>query len=153
MLLQVILGYPFCLIVVAPPHWPWFLQAFQYMVFFGVFFQTLALRSAYGLIVRLRNPFSWTIDRIRVDSLMAYSDMAIFVGLRAMFDADECSDDKIPSESERKRRRSTLVELVDRRTSMIGRRFKLHKAIRPGKRRSSSNCVEQLIPLEDFRDI
>ena len=83
MMILIIFGYPFVLMVRTPYFFPT-IPALP-MVGMGVFIVTLALRSAYGLLMRLRNPFSWTVDRIRVDSLLASLDRSIFVHMRSMF--------------------------------------------------------------------
>jgi len=84
MLLLFTVAYPFALIVHTPTFFPG-LPAVQPLVILGVFVQTFVIRSAYGLLVRLRNPFSWTVDRIKVDSLLASTDRSTFIHLRAMF--------------------------------------------------------------------
>ena len=51
----------------------------------GVFLVVFSYRSAFSLLNSLRNPFSWTRDRINVDMLMASTDMCLFTVLRGTF--------------------------------------------------------------------
>lgn len=62
------------------------LPAVQPLVMVGVFVQTFAIRSAYGLLIRL------------VDSLLASTDRSTFVHLRAMFCGATVQDDEFDVE-------------------------------------------------------
>lgn len=83
----VIVGYPFSLVVYTPSFFP-IVPCFQPVCLIGVFVLVSSFRTAYSLLVRLRNPFSWTNDRIKVDNLLASTDRAIFALLRSNFKKD-----------------------------------------------------------------
>lgn len=83
-LILAICGYPFSLLVKTPSSFPG-LPCVQPVVLIGVFVVTASFRTAYSLLARLRNPFSWTRDRIKVDSLLASTDRTVFAILRASF--------------------------------------------------------------------
>eukprot|EP00978_Attheya_sp_CCMP212_P048480 scaffold527263_cov63-Attheya_sp.AAC.1 len=80
-----IISYPFSLAVYTPAYFPG-LTCVQPVTFIGVFLLLFAFRSAFSMITNIRNPFSWTADRIKVESLLASSDSCIFATLRANFD-------------------------------------------------------------------
>ena len=82
-----IITYPFSLIVFTPAHFPG-LPGFQPVTFTGVFLLLFAFRSAFSMITNLRNPFSWTVERIKVESLLASTDRTIFATLRANFEGE-----------------------------------------------------------------
>jgi hypothetical protein len=79
-------SYPFSLFVHTPRAFPF--PCFQPITMLGVFVLLASYQTAYCLIVRLRNPFTWNKDRIKVDSLMASTDRATFALLRATFRSD-----------------------------------------------------------------
>jgi hypothetical protein len=90
LLFLVIFSYPFSLIVYTPqdiqiPTLP----CLQPIVLIGVFVLVGSFRTAFSLLARLRNPFSWTRDRIKIDSLLASTDRAVFVLLRSNFRAND----------------------------------------------------------------
>ena len=84
LLFLVVFSYPFSLVVHTNKM---FMQmpCFQPIVLIGVFVIMASFRTAYSLLSRLRNPFSWSRDRIKIDSLLASTDRAIFVLLRSNF--------------------------------------------------------------------
>jgi hypothetical protein len=84
LLFLVIISYPFSLIVHSDRNLM-VVPCFQPIVMIGVFVVVASFRTAFSLLSRLRNPFSWTRDRIKIDSLLASTDHAIFVLLRANF--------------------------------------------------------------------
>jgi len=87
-LFLVILGYPFSLAVYTPHGYRGLLPpSAQPITAIGVFVLVCSMRVALSFVTRLRNPFSWTADRIKVDSLMAGSDRTVFAFLRARFDS------------------------------------------------------------------
>jgi len=87
-LFLVILGYPFSLAVYTPHGYRGLLPpSAQPITAIGVFVLVCSMRVALCFVTRLRNPFSWTADRIKVDSLMAGSDRTVFAFLRARFDS------------------------------------------------------------------
>ncbi|KAL3930329.1 MAG: hypothetical protein SGBAC_011814 [Bacillariaceae sp.] len=45
--------------------------------------------TAFVIIIKLRNPFSWTKDRIQVDELLASTDLNLFTTLRLSFTGNE----------------------------------------------------------------
>lgn len=51
----------------------------------SIFLSLFAYRSAFLTVTRLRNPFSWTQDLIKVDMLLSSSDMTLFTQLRSAF--------------------------------------------------------------------
>ena len=84
-LLLVILGYPFSLAVYAPHDHFALPPCAQPITAIGVFILVLSMRVALSFVTRLRNPFSLTSDRIKVDSLMASTDRSVFSFLRTRF--------------------------------------------------------------------
>jgi Bestrophin, RFP-TM, chloride channel len=84
LLFLVIISYPFSLIVHSDRNLM-VVPCFQPIVMIGVFVVVASFRTAFSLLSRLRNPFSWTRDRIKIDSILASTDHAIFVLLRANF--------------------------------------------------------------------
>lgn len=81
---SVLVSYPFSLLVETPAFLVG-IPCFQWLTLFGVFLLVLAYRTALALLVRLRNPFSWTSDRIKVDNLLASTDRSTFAMLRSSF--------------------------------------------------------------------
>lgn len=79
-----IVGHPFSLLIAVPGFFP-FLPCVQWLTLFGVFLLLLSFRTAFTLLMRLRNPFTWSPDCIRVDNLMASTDRTIFATLRSAF--------------------------------------------------------------------
>lgn len=84
MLFLVLLGYPFSLMTAVPAFFPW-IPGFQPLAGLGIYIQALTIRSAYGLLLRLKNPYAWTVDRIKVDNLVGSTDRSIFVHFASKF--------------------------------------------------------------------
>jgi hypothetical protein len=86
LLFLIIISYPFSLVVYA--HRDMMLvPCFQPIVMIGVFVLVASFRTSFSLLSRLRNPFSWTQDRIKIDSLLASTDRATFILLHSNFRA------------------------------------------------------------------
>ena len=86
-LFLILVSYPFSLFVHTPNGF--LFPCFQPVTLIGVFVLVASYQTSYCLFSRLRNPFSWDKDRIKVDSLMASTDQATFAVLRATFRPDK----------------------------------------------------------------
>jgi len=84
LLVFIILASPFTLLVFS--RWNFILlPCAQPLVLVGSFLMIFSYRSAYSIIFKLRNPFSWMKDRINVDELLASTEMCLFTQLRVSF--------------------------------------------------------------------
>jgi hypothetical protein len=84
-LFLILVSCPFSLLVYSVDS----VACFQPIVMIGVFVLIASYQTAYCLLCRLRDPFSWNKDRTQVDSLIAGTERATFALLRAMFSPDK----------------------------------------------------------------
>mmetsp|Transcript_9414 Transcript_9414/g.22239 ORF Transcript_9414/g.22239 Transcript_9414/m.22239 type:complete len:404 (+) Transcript_9414:561-1772(+) len=110
----IVVFYPFTLLVIAPPSFNKALPCFQVATFFGTFLMLFSYRTAFAIITKLRNPFSWTKDRIEVDALMASTDLNLFTQLRLSFTDNEgyiySDEDKSPKENSMKKNEKIIKD-------------------------------------------
>jgi hypothetical protein len=89
-----LVAYPFKLLIKTPKSFPFF-PCFQPATLAGLFLVLFSYRSAFSMISRLRNPFSWCKDRIKVDMLLASTDMCLFTVLRSAFESEPVASKKV----------------------------------------------------------
>jgi hypothetical protein len=79
-----LMTYPFMLMINTSWSFP-VLSCFQPVTLVGVFLPLMEYRSAVSRIRRIRNPRSWTRDRIKVDMLLTSTDMCLFAVMGSAF--------------------------------------------------------------------
>ena len=112
LLFLVVISYPFSLLVYSNKILK-LLPCFQPIVMIAVFAMVASFRTAYSLLARLRNPFSWSRDRISIDSLLASTDRTIFVSLRANFRGSDRQT--IEDKNKDRKRRHLKSQVVERK--------------------------------------
>jgi hypothetical protein len=142
-----LVAYPFKLLIKTPKSFPFF-PCFQPATLAGLFLVLFSYRSAFSMMSRLRNPFSWCKDRIKVDMLLASTDMCLFTALRSSFESQpELAEKKIDFKLSAKmagQKRLTLASSI-RTKRESARRSTIITAMRNPKR-------EYLMELSECRE-
>jgi len=101
--LLIIFGYPF--FTFGSINGDFDVGCFQPVAFIGTFVTLLAVRIPFLLCDVMQNPFD-SVNGIRVQNLVASTEMALFQSMRIMFHSTGGSDDNLTGDF---RRRSTMT--------------------------------------------